>query len=240
MNEEMLQDIKSMTVGLDDTFRFHCDQCGKCCINREDIILSPMDIFRMSKELEIKPADFYRKYCVYNIGSFTRMPIVRLASVGDDKRCALLKNCKCTLHNVKPSVCAMYPLGRYLELEKENYTKDGIGQSKVKYLLQPPDCGDDSEEHTVREWLSGFNIDLEDELFIKWHQAIARYERKIKELEKTHDKKSMMEIWYIIRVILYLAYDTSKDFLPQFEFNVENLLVLLDDIPSLKRLVLHG
>ena len=50
----------------------------------------------------------------------------------------------------------------------------------------------------------------------------------------------MMEIWYIIRVILYLAYDTSKDFLPQFEFNVENLLVLLDDIPSLKRLVLHG
>ena len=46
--EEMFQDIESMTVGLDDTFKFHCDQCGKCCTHRDDIILSPMDVYRNS------------------------------------------------------------------------------------------------------------------------------------------------------------------------------------------------
>lgn len=51
-NEEMFQNIESFTVGLDDTFAFHCTQCGKCCIHRTDIILSPRDIFKMAKELK--------------------------------------------------------------------------------------------------------------------------------------------------------------------------------------------
>ena len=41
-------------------------------------------------------------------------------------------------------------------------------------------------------------------------------------------------------VSLILQYDTSMDFLPQFNYNVENLLKLLDDIPKLKRMVRHA
>ena len=238
--ENMFNKIESMTVGPDDTFRFHCDQCGRCCINREDIILSPMDIFRMSKELKMTPAEFYKQYCVFNIGDHTRVPIVRLASVGKDQCCVFLKNCKCSVHKVKPAVCAMFPLGRYIALDKSDYSKEGIANSKVQYLLQPFDCGDTSEVHTVHDWLSGFDINLEDETFIKWHQTIAQFESKIKDLEKKQDMMTMMEIWQIIRVILYLAYDTSKEFLTQFEYNSEKLLMLLDDIPALKRMVRHG
>ena len=72
--EEMFQDIESMTVGLDDTFKFHCDQCGKCCTHRDDIILSPMDIFKMARELKISPVDFYHQYCVFHIGDNSRTP----------------------------------------------------------------------------------------------------------------------------------------------------------------------
>ena len=66
-NEEMFQNIESFTVGLDDTFSFHCTQCGKCCIHRTDIILSPRDIFKMAKELKLSNADFLRKYCSMHI-----------------------------------------------------------------------------------------------------------------------------------------------------------------------------
>lgn len=59
-NDNLHRQIESMTVGLDDTFRFHCDQCGRCCTQREDIILSPMDIFRISKELKMSPTEFYK------------------------------------------------------------------------------------------------------------------------------------------------------------------------------------
>ena len=240
MNNELFRDLESMTIGLDDTFKFHCDQCGKCCAHREDIILSPMDIFKMAKELKMTPVEFYHEYCVFNIGEHTRMPIVRLASEGKDTHCVLLKNHRCSVHKVKPAVCAMFPLGRYMSFEKDDYNAESIDTSKVKYLLQPPECGDESETHTVREWLSGFDIKLEDEAFVQWQKAISRFSNKFKELEKKQDMLSMMEIWFVVRVSLYLQYDTSKDFLPQFNYNVENLLKLLDDIPKLKRMVRHA
>lgn len=240
MNNEPFRDLESMTIGLDDTFKFHCDQCGKCCTHREDIILSPMDIFKMAKELKMTPVEFYHEYCVFNIGEHTRMPIVRLASEGKDTHCVLLKNHRCSVHKVKPAVCAMFPLGRYMSFEKEDYNAEAIDTSKVKYLLQPPECGDESETHTVREWLSGFDIKLEDEAFVQWQKAISRFSNKFKELEKKQDMLTMMEIWFVVRASLYLQYDTSKDFLPQFNYNVENLLKLLDDIPKLKRMVRHA
>ena len=238
--EEMFQDIESMTVGLDNTFKFHCDQCGKCCTHRDDIILSPMDIFKMAKELKMTPVEFYHEYCVFNIGEHTRMPIVRLASEGTDTHCVLRKNHRCSVHKVKPAVCAMFPLGRYMSFEKDDYNAEAIDTSKVKYLLQPQECGDESETHTVREWLSGFDIKLEDEAFVQWQKAISRFSNKFKVLEKKQDMLTMMEIWFVVRVSLYLQYDTSKDFLPQFNYNVENLLKLLDDIPKLKRMVRHA
>lgn len=240
MNNELFRDLESMTIGLDDTFKFHCDQCGKCCTHREDIILSPMDIFKMAKELKMTPVEFYHEYCVFNIGEHTRMPFVRLASEGKDTHCVLLKNHRCSVHKVKPAVCAMFPQGRYMSFEKDDYNAESIDTSKVKYLLQPPECGDESETHTVREWLSGFDIKLEDEAFVQWQKAISRFSSKFKELEKKQDMLTMMEIWFVVRVSLYLQYDTSKDFLPQFNYNVENLLKLLDDIPKLKRMVRHA
>lgn len=240
MNNELFRDLESMTIGLDDTFKFYCDQCGKCCTHREDIILSPMDIFKMAKELKMTPVEFYHEYCVFNIGEHTRMPIVRLASEGKDTHCVLLKNHRCSVHKVKPAVCAMFPLGRYMSFEKDDYNAESIDTSKVKYLLQPPECGDESETHTVRDWLSGFDIKLEDEAFVQWQKAISRFSSKFKELEKKQDMLTMMEIWFVVRVSLYLQYDTSKDFLPQFNYNVENLLKLLDDIPKLKRMVRHA
>ena len=240
MNNELFRDLESLTIGLDDTFKFHCDQCGKCCTHREDIILSPMDIFKMAKEMKMTPVKFYHEYCVFNIGEHTRMPIVRLASEGKDTHCVLLKNHRCSVHKVKPAVCAMFPLGRYMSFEKDDYNAESIDTSKVKYLLQPPECGDESETHTVREWLSGFDIKLEDEAFVQWQKAISRFSNKFKELEKKQDMLTMMEIWFVVRVSLYLQYDTSKEFLPQFNYNVENLLKLLDDIPKLKRMVRHA
>lgn len=238
--ETMLQNIRDHTLGLDDTFKFHCDQCGKCCTYRDDIILSPMDIFKMARELKITPVDFCNAYCVFNIGEHSRMPIVRLGSVGKDHHCVLLKNRKCSVHKVKPAVCGMFPLGRYMSFEKDDYDAAEFSASNVKYLLQPPGCGDDSEEHTVREWLSGYDIKLEDEVFVEWQKVISQFGNKLKELEKKQDMLTMMEVWFVVRVVLYLQYDTSKEFLPQLKFNAENLLKLLDDIPRLKGLVNRG
>lgn len=37
--KELKEQLGYEEIGLDDTFTFHCTQCGKCCIHREDILL---------------------------------------------------------------------------------------------------------------------------------------------------------------------------------------------------------
>lgn len=111
-------------------------------------------------------------------------------------------------------------------------------EAEVKYLLQPLECGDESETHTVREWLSGFDISLEDEFFIKWNSMIQKLGEVLKKQETKQDMLAMMEIWAVTRVVMYLKYDTAKPFMPQFEENCEGMMELLKDIPKL-RAILH-
>ena len=47
--KEIMNAIEHNKLTADDPFRFHCTQCGKCCINREDILLTPLDLFRMQR-----------------------------------------------------------------------------------------------------------------------------------------------------------------------------------------------
>ena len=37
--QHIVEHYDEMCIGTDEHFRFHCKQCGKCCINREDILL---------------------------------------------------------------------------------------------------------------------------------------------------------------------------------------------------------
>lgn len=208
-----LKDNDFKVVELDDTFRFHCTQCGKCCINREDIILTPKDLFRISKLLKIEPLETFRKYCETYIGSNSGIPIVRLKPRGMIKRCPFLENLKCRIHEAKPSVCALFPLGRIAEMDKKKKTL------KMRYIFTKPGCGDNSEEHTAREWLKSFHIPLEDKFFVEWTIFTAEL---IELLNKNQDKiteDQMSMIYLQILVFIFFNYNINKDFFVQFKEN---------------------
>ena len=63
-------------IGPDEPFPFHCVQCGKCCVHREDILLNPQDLFRMAKHLGQTPKDVVIHYCEVYTGPDSRMPPV--------------------------------------------------------------------------------------------------------------------------------------------------------------------
>lgn len=50
---ELKEQLGYTELGPDDTFTFHCTQCGKCCIHREDILLSPKDLFNIAKNFRL-------------------------------------------------------------------------------------------------------------------------------------------------------------------------------------------
>ena len=92
--KELKEQLGYEEIGLDDTFVFHCTQCGKCCIHRDDILLSPKDLFNIAKKFQITPENALDQYCETYIGSNSRLPVVRLKPQGSVKTLPAIKRSK--------------------------------------------------------------------------------------------------------------------------------------------------
>lgn len=225
--KEIMDNFDAMKIGVDDHFKFHCNQCGRCCINREDILLTPRDIYNIAKEFGMSTEEVSGKYCEVYIGRDSRVPIVRLMPRGQIKKCPLLKGKKCSVHNAKPAVCAIYPIGRCLIAGNGHVSRKKFRMEDTVFLFTGTNCGDGSESHTVREWLETFGIPVEDEFFIKWQNNVMELSETFRKMEKMVGLDTMHMVWLATYAGLYLHYDTSKEFLPQFEKNAREYLSVL-------------
>lgn len=222
---DIMECIENNQLGLDDTFRFRCTMCGKCCIHREDILLNPRDLFNISSILGMSPAEVIKKYCECYIGNASRIPVVRLKPQGKDRRCPLLNGTRCSVHSAKPGVCAMFPLGRGFILDKDK--SNDITTEQIIYFFNGANCGDKKKEHTVREWLTSFNIPLEDEFYVKWTQFVTNMHEMISKMEKKLSEDLYAMIMNTFLCYTYLGYDIDKEFLPQFEENINKISAAL-------------
>ena len=213
-----------MKIGLDTPFQFRCTECGKCCIHREDILLSPKDLFRAAKELKMPILSFFQTYCECYPGKDSRVPIVRLLPRGSVRRCPLLKDRHCMIHKAKPAVCAMFPVGRGVAVPKD---ADESTSFTVQYILQPPECGDRSETHTVREWLASFGMEAEDPDFVLWQRFIIHASSKLRALEKKLLPDAMVQLWKLVTFGAYFNYEITEEFRPQFETNLSDVKNIL-------------
>ena len=184
----------------------------------------------MSKELGIKPEGLFERYCEVYVGPDSRVPIVRLKPRGSVKRCPLLKNRKCMVHKSKPTVCAMYPLGRCIVAANPKEGLKDISQGKFQYIFSDPGCGDASETHTVREYLESFGIPVPDEFFMEWQQTVLEMGNIFRKLEKTVSNETMELVRRAAFIGLYSHYETEKDFMPQFDSNVKNFFDMLHSV----------
>lgn len=228
--EYYYENLKKLKIGLDEPFKFNCTMCGKCCINRDDILLNPKDLFNIAKALELQPIDVVEKYCDTYIGESSRFPIVRLKPQGNLRRCPLLKDKKCMVHSSKPTVCAMFPIGRVISVEGDSKIdlSSPWDYSKIQYIFDPPHCGDDSVTHTVREWFTSFGIDIEDEFYIKWNMVLGNFSKICRKAEKNFKMPKTTEyLWNALFASLYCTYDTQNDFMEQFENNVNQIRALM-------------
>lgn len=138
----------------------------------------------------------------------------------------------CSIHDVKPTVCALYPLGRVVTGKVPGQALDGDAENIVHYILSGQ-CGSAKKTHTVREWLASFGIPERDEFFYLWTGMQLRLSLLIRALEdKSVPTKALQPIWNAMLTKLYFAYDMEQEFMAQFEQNTAKLLV---DLSALQK-----
>lgn len=222
-----MADILTHQLGADSIFKFQCDMCGKCCIHREDLLLSPRDIFNMSKALKLKPEDAVEQFCEVYVGDDSRMPLIRMRPHGSVKRCPMLKDRKCRIHAAKPDICKLFPLGRGCLVKKD--TKK-LTPDDLVFFFTNPDCGSGGKEYTVREWLEEFGMNVQDNYPVLWHQTAMELATVFREMESKTELQVMRLLWSTTIVGLYFDYDLGQDFMPQFERNSQKFIEAVNGI----------
>ena len=210
--------VKAHALGLDDTFQFGCKRCGKCCKHREDILISAFDLYRIGKYLLRTPAEVIERYCEAYLGSSSHVFVVRTKPTPPDDTCPFQCGKKCSIHQAKPLICAMYPLGRA-------YSSDQEGPI---YFLRPEiNCGKMDQTTTVRQWIGEFAEHEAEIAGKRWSDTIGVISAACLKAWSNLNPGQREKLEDAQQELLYLSYDVEQPFLPQFEANIAKLMLLI-------------
>jgi Fe-S-cluster containining protein len=133
-------------------FSFGCNPDVACfteCCRELDLILTPYDVLRLRKELQMGSADFIDRYVVLEQDENNGFPVLYLGMVDDGKAsCPYISRSGCSVYSNRPGACRAYPVGRGAAL-------DGDGRKQELYVLVREDhCQGfvESSDFTVAEW----------------------------------------------------------------------------------------
>ena len=92
-----------------------CAGCSACCHGMgESIVLDPLDIYRLTTNLEMTFEQLMSQYVELNVVDGVILPNLKMA--GPQEACGFLdKNGRCSIHAHRPGICRLFPLGRYYE-----------------------------------------------------------------------------------------------------------------------------
>ncbi len=204
------KDIMNLNyLELEQTFRFGCNCCGQCCKERVDILLTAYDVMRLQKYLDISFKELLITYCELYVGKDSGLPLVRLMT---DARCPFLFHNKCHVQDAKPTVCALFPLGRIYNGEK------------VRYFIQENHCGTGAEEHSLREWLKQLGPDNES-CCILWGELLKEGVESIKQIKDQSDE--LKEIVLLLMIsLMYDDYDSKGNPVSQIQERIDMIKLL--------------
>lgn len=212
-SEKDIETFQKNELKPDDTFHFECKMCGNCCRRRDTpIILTGADIYRIACALDTTMVNVVKDNTVGYIGNTSHMPVAVLKERMDGS-CRLLRKGRCMVHQNKPAVCALYPLGRFYNFQDKTF----------HYFVNHATCQPnrkDGKSWTLQEWLDRFSIRETEEMTRAWDRLIGGIIMVTHEMDKDKIQGTLLEV---LLSVLYLDYDTSMPYIEQVERHMVTL-----------------
>lgn len=220
-DEELYQQYLANELKDDDTFQFECSMCGSCCRQRaEPVIINGPDLFRIAKALQLSPAEAAQEYTTWNIGGSSHLPVLTLRERLDGS-CRLLRKGRCTVHQNKPAVCALFPLGRIYDPVKDRF------QYFKNNFCNRAKRGSAAKTWTLEEWLDEFGLRETEEDTRIWSRLTGGLAMVTAQMDETKIDGFLLHLLF---GVCYFLYDTTKPYPPQVEANMDMLKEVLPEI----------
>lgn len=179
-----------------------CVGCHKCCTHMgSSIILDPYDAYRISKYLKVRFECLIQSTVELNVVDGVILPNIRMA--GNEEKCSFLnEDGRCTIHEARPGICRLFPLGRYYE------------NGSFRYFLQTGECDAVRSKVKIEKWIDTKDIKRNTRFVTTWHYFLNDIEKMLMESEDDLFKKNVNLL--LLRTFYLEDYDDT-DFYSQFE-----------------------
>ncbi len=193
--------IKPLRLSSSHRFSFNCHKDISCftkCCRNIDILLTPFDIVRLKKRLNLTSGEFLALYTVPRLLEKTDLPIVTLKLLAEDsdekkdeKICPFVREKEgCIVYEDRPTTCRYYPLGVASLSHKEEGPSDA---DDFYFFINESHCKgfEEDKSWTVGEWRKDQQSDFHDDINAVWTDLIVRKRSFPANIKLTEKSKQM-------------------------------------------------
>jgi Fe-S-cluster containining protein len=169
---DVLRGRRRLTEG--ELFTFGCHRelsCFTRCCADVNIMLTPLDVLRLSRRLNMTTTAFLDTHAMTPITKELQLPVVMLKMSDDpQKKCSFVGEEGCTVYEDRPWSCRMYPVGMAIPPARA-----GEEPEPVYFLFEDDFCEGRSvqKEWTVESWKESEGITRQEELEAGFREIVS-------------------------------------------------------------------
>lgn len=190
-----------------------CKGCSSCCQGMGDSIwLDPYDIFQLTRKLNKTFQELLEKELEFHVEDGLVLPNIRMQ--GERSSCSFLdKDGRCSIHEFRPGLCRLFPLGR-------NYEED-----QLSYFLLVHECpAQNKTKMKVNKWLGVPRMKDYENFLVAWHNITKNLRSFLTENPQDESVTKTVNLKFL--EIFYMTPFQGEDFYLEFKERQEKWLNL--------------
>jgi len=216
---------------LDSKIRFRCHPGVPCfteCCGNIKIVLTPYDILKIRKRLDMEAADFLHTYTEPTYLEKTDFPGVMI-KLTEEGRCPFIKSKTegCRIYSDRPTACRYYPVGM---ANFHEGAQEGQSSEEFYFVVKEPHCRGFEEDKTwtIKEWREDQGVDLRDKMNKGWMELVMR--RKSFGYQATLSEQAK-RMFFMASTDLdqFRSFVFESSFLQTYDVDQETLASIRDD-----------
>jgi len=226
---ERMAHVAPVRLGPGSKFKFKCHKAVKCytkCCRDISVVLTPYDIIRLKRRLQLSSEEFLAMYTVPQLLEKTDLPMVTLRLMDDElKSCPFVKEQGCIIYEDRPTTCRYYPLGVASLSHKAK-----PGDEEFYFFVHEPHClgFEEEKEWTVLEWRKDQGVDIHDDINAEWTGLVVRKRSFPANIKLTEESKKMFFlVSYNLDTFKQFVFESS--FLDRYEIDDETIEKIKED-----------
>ena len=188
-------------------FKFNCSPGVPCftrCCQDVTIVLTPFDVLRLKRGLNISSDEFLEEYTIIIPKEKRLIPLVILKMNKKDKRCPLVSEEGCIAYDDRPWPCRMYPL----DMDEAGTFRLITDASRCRGL-------EEKEEWRIGDWLLDQGIVAYDEMNELFSNVTAPL--KAQELDVENPQITKMTFMALYNLDKFREFVFKSTFLDRFD-----------------------